>query len=276
MKRKKLRDKLFWISVGFMVFLFLFAVFGPMIPNGKADPVMDDVGLPHLPYFSPNAFLGTDEIGRSFLQRIAAGARISLVIGFTVQFINLTVGLFVGAVSTFGPRWITNPLMRFTDAMFAFPDILLAILIISIMGRGTTAVVVALSITGWPSIARLTKTQLATLKEREYVVAAKAAGASTSYLFIKHMLPQMAGIILAVSMLELAGTILAESTLSFLGIGVQSPDPSWGGLVNNARSQINSYPMELVAPCFFLSATVFALNFIGDGLRNYFDPKSNS
>ncbi|HLO99754.1 MAG TPA: hypothetical protein VK171_14265 [Fimbriimonas sp.] len=138
MKRKKLRDKLFWTSVAFMVFLFLFAVFGPLIPNGQKDPVMDVIGMPHQPYGSPHALLGTDEIGRSFLQRIAAGARISLTIGFTVQLINLTVGLFIGAVSTFGPKWVTNPLQRFTDAMFAFPDILLAILIISIMGRGNT------------------------------------------------------------------------------------------------------------------------------------------
>ena len=260
-----------------MVFLVLFAVFGPMIPtDGKSDPVFDPVGNTHLGYGSKHAILGTDEIGRSFLQRIAYGARISLFIGFVVQGINLTFGVFIGVVSSFAPKWIAVPVMRLTDGMFAFPDILLAILIIGIMGPGILPVVVALSITGWPSIARLTKTQLATIKEREFVVAAKAAGAPTTYLVMKHLLPQMSGILLAVSMIELAGTILAESTLSFLGIGVQLPTPSWGGLINNARTQYNSNPMELLAPCLILSLTIFSLNFIGDGLRAYFDPKSSN
>ena len=260
-----------------MVFLVLFAVLGPYIPtDGKGNPVLDTVGATHLPYGTPHAVLGTDEIGRSFLQRIAYGARVSLLIGFTVQAINLVFGVFIGVVSAFAPKWIAVPVMRLTDGMFAFPDILLAILIIGVMGPGILPVVVALSITGWPSVARLTKTQLATVKEREFVVAAKAAGAPTSYLVIKHLLPQMSGILLAVSMIDLAGTILAESTLSFLGIGVQLPTPSWGGLINAARTQMNSYPTEIIAPCLILSLTVFALNFIGDGLRAYFDPKSSN
>lgn len=277
MRKKKLKDPLVWIGILFMVFLVLFAIFGPLIPtDGVSNPVFDLVGGTHLPYGSKNAILGSDEIGRSFLQRIAYGARISLFIGFVVQGINLTFGVFIGVVSTFAPRWIAVPVMRLTDGMFAFPDILLAILIIGILGPGILPVVVALSITGWPSIARLTKTQLATIKEREFVVAAKAAGAPTFYLVLKHLLPQMSGILLAVSMIELAGTILAESTLSFLGIGVQLPIPSWGGLINNARGQYNSYPTELIAPCLILSLTIFSLNFIGDGLRAYFDPKSSN
>ena len=276
MRKKKLKDPLVWAGIIFMGLLVLFAIFGPMVPTGMKDPVLDPVGSPHLPYGSSHAILGTDEIGRSFFQRIAYGARVSLLIGFTVQIINLVFGVFIGVVSTFAPRWIAVPVMRITDGMFAFPDILLAILIIGIMGPGWLPVIVALSVTGWPSVARLTKTQLATIKEREFVVAARAAGAPTSYLVLKHLLPQMSGILLAVSMIDLAGTILAESTLSFLGIGVQLPTPSWGGLINNARVQLNSYPTEIIAPCLILSLTVFALNFIGDGLRAYFDPKSSN
>lgn len=276
MRKKKLRDPLVWAGIIFMVALVLFAIFGPMIPSGGKEPVYDPVGSTHLPFGSPHALLGTDEIGRSFLQRIAYGARVSLLIGFAVQLINLTFGVFMGVVSTFAPKWIAEPVMRLTDGMFAFPDILLAILIIGILGPGWFPVIVALSVTGWPSMARLTKTQLATIKEREFVVAAKAAGAPTSYLVLKHLLPQMSGILLAVSMIDLAGTILAESTLSFLGIGVQMPMPSWGGLINNARVQLNSYPTEIIGPCLVLSLTVFALNFIGDGLRAYFDPKSSN
>lgn len=277
MNKKKLKDPLVWFGIIFMSLLILFAIFGPYIPtDGKSNPVFDPVGDPHLGAGAQYAPLGTDEIGRSFLQRIAYGARISLLIGFVVQIINITIGIFMGSVGTFAPRWIATPVMRFTDGMFAFPDILLAILVISVLGPGILPVVVALSISGWPAMARLTRNQLVSLKEREFVVAAKAAGASTPYLIFKHLLPQMSGILLAVTMIDIAATILAESTLSFLGIGVNAPNPSWGGMINNARAQINSNPLELLWPCLILSLTVFALNFIGDGLRNYFDPNSSN
>ena len=275
--KKKLKDPLVWFGIIFMVALLLFAIFGPYIPtDGKSNPVFDPAGDPHLGPGAKHAILGTDDIGRSFLQRLAYGARISLFIGFTVQFFNISIGIFMGAVSTFAPRWIASPIMRLTDGMFAFPDILLAILVIGALDRGFIPVIVALSVSGWPAMARLTRNQLVSLKEREFVVAAKAAGASTPYLIFKHLLPQMSGILLAVTMIDLAGSILAESTLSFLGIGVQTPTPSWGVMINNARLQMNSNPLELLPPCAILSLTVFSLNFIGDGLRNYFDPNSSN
>jgi ABC-type dipeptide/oligopeptide/nickel transport system permease subunit len=278
--RKKLRDPLVWFGIVFMVLLILFAIFGPMIPIEKGDPVFDDASKGISPHLGPGkssfAPLGTDDLGRSFLQRLAYGARISLLVGLIVQVVNIVVGITMGAIGAFGPKWLRIPVLRFTDGMFAFPDILLAVMIIGIMKPGIVPVIVALCVTGWPSIARMSRNQLVTLKEREFVVAAKASGASTFYLVVRHMLPQMTGILLAISMVDLAGTILAESTLSFLGIGVQSPDPSWGSMVNNARQNMNSYAIELVWPCVILSLTVFSLNFIGDGLRAYFDPKSNN
>ncbi|MBZ0212828.1 MAG: ABC transporter permease [Nitrospirae bacterium] len=131
----------------------------------------------------------------------------------------------------------------------------------------------ALSITGWPGTARLVFTQVASLKDREFVVASKALGASTFYTVTRHVVPQLYGVLMAVTMISLAGTILAESTLSFLGIGVQAPDPSWGSMINNARLQMNSYPSLLFWPCIVLSMTIFALNFVGDGIRAALDPK---
>jgi ABC-type dipeptide/oligopeptide/nickel transport system permease subunit len=280
MNRKKLRDPLVWFGIIFMVGLVLFAIFGPMIPTKPGlNPVFDNVAAPHAPPGTAGALLGTDEIGRSFLQRLAYGARISLLVGITVQLINLTVGVTMGAIGTFAPKWIRVPVLRLTDGMFAFPDILLAILIVGVMDRKQNSfipVIVALCVTGWPAVARISRNLLVSLKEREFVVAAQASGASTFYLVVRHMLPQMTGILMAVSMVELAGTILAESTLSFLGIGVLPPEPSWGTLINNARLNMNSYPIELIWPCTILSVTVFSLNFIGDGLRAYFDPKSSN
>lgn len=273
-----LRKVLLGAGLTFLAVLLLFAIFGP---NLRHTPFAQ-TGTPNL---GPGGdyWLGTDELGRDVFARIAYGARISLFVGFTVQIIALAVGIIMGVLGTFSPKWLSLIILRFTDGMFAFPDILLGILLIGMFqsalktGGGivvdTLPVVIVLSITAWPSFTRLTVTQLATLKDREFVVAAKASGASTFYIVTRHILPQLWGILLAVSMVELAGTILAESTLSFIGIGVKPPTPSWGNMIDTARQNMNSNPTLLIWPCLCLSITIFALNFVGDGLRAYFDPK---
>jgi ABC-type dipeptide/oligopeptide/nickel transport system permease subunit len=268
MKRRGL-DAFFWVGAAFLGLLLVFAVVGPTFRHD----FLDQVGRPYEP---PGArfWLGTDELGRDVFARLAYGARVSLQVGLTVQFLALVVGVVVGVLGVLGRRWMAGPLMRLTDGMFAFPDILLAILIIGVWDRGMFPVIVALSVTAWPSVARLVRGQVATLKDREFVIAAQAMGARTPYLVVRHMLPHLVGVLLAVSMIDLAGVILAESALSFLGIGVQSPIPSWGSMINGARVNMNSYPLLLLWPCLLLSLTIFALNFVGDGLRAAFDPRS--
>ncbi len=269
MKRKIKFDLLFWLGGLYLVGLILFCVIYPMVGPSYIDPQggrFDSMGGKFL--------LGTDEQGRDILVRMAQGGRNSLYIGFVVQAISVVFGIFMGAAGVFAPRWLRNPILRFTDGMFAFPDLLLAIMIIGFWGPGFIPVIVALSITSWPAIARLVTTQVASLKDREFVVAAQAQGASTTYTVVKHILPQMWGILLAYSMVSLAGTILSESTLSFIGIGIQAPEPSWGAMIEAGRLQMNSHPWILVWPCLFLSATIFALNFVGDGLRSALDPRS--
>ncbi len=284
------KDPLYLFGVTFLALLLIFATVGPSIRNAMIRPpkeanfysVYDPVARPHEDA-GGKYILGTDEQGRDVLSRLAAGAKISLTVGFVVEIIALTVGITVGVLGVFAPKWLSMLLMRFTDGMFAFPDILLAVLIIGTIPPNKMAtlplgkllpVIIALSITSWPSIARLVKGQVATLKDREFVVGAKASGASTFYLVTRHILPQLTGILLAVSMIDIAGTILAESTLSFLGIGVQAPEPSWGSMINSAREDMSSHPIALVWPCLILSLTIFSLNFVGDGLRAAFDPKS--
>lgn len=252
-----------------MVLLLVFAAFGP---NFRHDYLVS-TAKPFLPP-SPDYWLGTDEQGRDVMARLAYGARMSLLVGFTVQALSLVVGTIVGVLGVFAPKWVSSPLMRLTDGMFAFPDILLAILIIGVFGMGLVPVIVALAITAWPGVARLVRTQVASLKDREFFIASQALGAPKPYLVVKHILPHLWGILLAVSMVDVAGTILAESSLSFLGIGIQPPSPSWGNMINQARSTMASQPLALLWPCLILSLAVFALNFIGDELRAIVDPRS--
>ena len=252
-----------------MVLLVLFAIFGPTFRH----PYDQAKGLPFLRP-SSEFWLGTDEQGRDIVARLAFGARMSLTVGLSVQIISLCLGTLVGVAGVFAPKWFAGPLMRLTDAMFAFPDILLAILIIGVFGMGLTPVIAALAVTAWPSVARLVRTQVASLKDRDFFIASRALGAPTGYLVWKHILPHLWGILLAVSMVDVAGTILAESSLSFLGIGIQPPDPSWGNMINQARINMESNPLVLVWPCALLSLTVFALNFIGDELRAIVDPRT--
>jgi len=276
---KRKRDLWLWIGFGFLALMVLVAILGPYWPRNY----LDRSAAPHL---GPSAqyWLGTDELGRDLFARLAFGARISLFVGCTVQLSNIVLGLLVGILGVYAPRWVREPLLRLTDGMFAFPDILMGILLIGIFqdslrngGNWITAtlpVIVALGIAAWPGMARLVRNQVASLKDREFVVAAEATGASKFYIVTRHIVPQLWGLVLAVSMVDLAGTILAESTLSFLGIGVQEPTPSWGAMINTARSDMNSHPLPLLFPCIILSLTIFALNFVGDGLRASLDPRN--
>jgi ABC-type dipeptide/oligopeptide/nickel transport system permease subunit len=237
---------------------------------------------------SDKHWLGTDEGGRDEFVRLAKGGQTSLIIGFMVELVTLIVGIAIAVFGTYAPKWIAYALMRLTDAMFAFPDILLAILLIGVLkgrefapgiwadlfAQGYIPVIVALSITAWPGLTRIVRGQLASLKDREFVVAAKANGASTTYIVMKHILPQLWGLLLAIAMVDLAGVILAESTLSFIGIGIEAPHPSWGNMIDKARQDMNSHPALLFWPCLVLSLTIFALNFVGDGLRTLTDPKT--
>ncbi len=260
---------LFYLAVTFLALLIVFAIFGPSFRHNFLATDGPTFGPPSSEYW-----LGTDEQGRDILARLAYGARMSLFVGVVVQVISLIVGTTVGVLGVFAPKWIRNPLLRLTDGMFAFPDILLAILIIGVFGMGLFPVIVALSITAWPAVARLVRGQVATLKDREFFTASEALGAPKTYLVLKHILPHLWGILLAVSMVDVAGTILAESSLSFLGIGIQAPYPSWGNMINQARQTMSSNPLVLIWPCLILSLAVFALNFAGDELRQIIDPRS--
>jgi ABC-type dipeptide/oligopeptide/nickel transport system permease subunit len=295
---KKARYILLWIGIGYLALLVAVSFIAPRLhdplstvaPMLVKDPISGQM-VEHSTFLPPSSahWLGTDQNGRDEFSRLAQGGQTSLIIGLIVELLTIAIGITVAVLGTYAPSWIGYPLMRLTDAMFAFPDILLAILLIGILqgaqlppgsiwaglfSQGYIPVIVALSVTAWPGLARIMRGQLASLKDREFVVEAKANGASTTYVVMKHILPQLWGLLLAIAMVDLAGVILAESTLSFIGIGVQPPSPSWGNMIDKAGLDMNSHPALLLWPCLVLSLTIFALNFVGDGLRTLTDPKT--
>nr|CAA9268458.1 ABC transporter, permease protein 2 (cluster 5, nickel/peptides/opines) [uncultured Armatimonadetes bacterium] len=227
--------------------------------------------------------LGTDDLARDTLSRLVYGARISLTVAVLVEAFVVTVGLAVGLIAGFFGGLVDTALMRVTDVVLAFPEILLAILLLGLFGAASARpeaslvlVVVALGATGWPSLARLVRGQVLGLRKREFVEAARALGATNGRIVLRHILPNLLSPLLVAVTVDAAGVILAEATLSFLGIGVQRPYPSWGRMINDALDYYEYHPRLLILPSLALSLTVLALNFLGDGLRDALDPRARN
>jgi ABC-type dipeptide/oligopeptide/nickel transport system permease subunit len=260
-----------------IVSLILVAIFAPLIAPHAYD--FQDRAYATLPA-SPDAKhrLGTDNLGQDTLSRMIYGARVSLTVGLVVQVIEVTIGIALGLLAAYkGGLWDTI-LMRVTDAMFAFPDLLFAILLVGVI-RPTTVlasfltVFVALAIVNWPGMARLVRGQALALREKEYVEAARAIGVSGWGIVTRHLLPNMLSPIIVAVTVDIANVILAEATLSFLGIGIQPPYPSWGRMISDARPYMRSAPTLILYPALALGVTVLAFNFFGDALRDALDPR---
>jgi oligopeptide transport system permease protein len=270
----------------FLVVLLLFAgIFGPIIapwPYQVQDlqAVFANGNRP-LPPLSPNHILGTDQLGRDLLSRLLDGARISVSVAFVVQIVILTIGVPVGAVAGwFGGR-TDNFLMRLTDVIYAFPD-LLFIILLSVAFRetffgqaldGLLLVFVAIGITSWVTVARLVRGQLLSLKETEFVEAAKAIGVSDRRIVTRHLLPNGIGPVIVAVTLGIPGAILAEATLAYIGVGVQPPRASWGSLIAEGQKYVRSEPHLVLFPAIFIALALIGFTFLGDGLRDALDPK---
>jgi len=221
-------------------------------------------------------WLGTNQTGYDLFTQLAVGGRVSLTVGFSVEAVVLLVGITIGLLAGYFGGRIDLYLMRFTDLMFAFPDILLAILIMAILGPSIVNIIITLSITGWPSLARLVRGQAMTLKELPYIEAARAIGLRHGAILVRHILPNLLAPIVVASTIDIAGIIIAESTLSFLGIGVKTPLPSWGSLISTPleSGEYSGHPLTVIAPAVALSLTVLSLNGLGDALRDALDPQN--
>jgi peptide/nickel transport system permease protein len=221
--------------------------------------------------------MGTDELGRDMLSRTLYGARVSLLVGVCVVLGAGLVGLAIGALSGYCGGWIDNVVnIVVINAFLSFPGILLAIAFAAFLGPGIGKVIVALIVTGWAGYARLARAQILQAKEMEYVLAARSLGASPARILVRHLLPNILQPVLVQATIGMAGAILAESTLSFLGVGVLSPMSSWGAMINDARSHLFDAPHMVIFPALAIMVAVLAFNLLGDALRDWMDPRMRS
>jgi peptide/nickel transport system permease protein len=256
-----------------LVTLFIVcAVFAPFL--APQDPAQLDLSGRLLPPGHAHWF-GTDELGRDILSRTLYGARISLVVAISVVSFSLCIGLVAGLASGFYGGWTDTVLnVYLTNAFLALPGILLAIAFVAFLGPGLFNLILALSISGWVGYARLVRAQVMAVKEREFVEAARALGASDLRLVWRHILPNIVQPLIVQAAIGMAGAVLAEATLSFLGLGVPPPAASWGAMLNDARSHLFDSPHLVIFPATAVMLAVLSFNFIGDALRDLLDPRT--
>jgi len=224
---------------------------------------------------SATHWAGTDELGRDTLSRLLWGARISLAVSVSVVSVSLALGLAVGGLAGYLGGWVDTVLTTFAmNTFLALPGILLAIAFAAFLGPGFANLVLALSIGGWAGYARLVRAQVLAAREREFVDAARALGASGLRIFFRHILPNVIQPILVQATIGMAGVILAEATLSFLGLGIPPPAPSWGAMLNDARLHLFDSPHLILFPAFAIAGAVLGFNFLGDALRDELDPRT--
>jgi len=248
------------------------ALFSPWL--APYDPAYIDLPARLMPP-SAGHWFGTDELGRDILSRVIYGARISMLVGTCVVAASLTLGLIFGSIAGYYGG-LTDRVLNVVvmNAFLSFPGILLAIAFVAFLGPGIFNLILALSIGGWVGYARLVRAQVLAVREREFVEAARALGASDVRIIVRHILPNIIQPVLVQAAIGMAGAILAEATMSFLGLGVPPPTASWGAMLNDARSHLFDSPHLVLFPAGAVMLAVLSFNFVGDGLRDYLDPRS--
>jgi oligopeptide transport system permease protein len=250
--------------------LFLLAIIVPFIsPYTYYDTHLNLKNLPP----SSRFWFGTDELGRDLFIRVWWGARISLFVGVVASLIDLCIGVCYGSIAAMLGGKRQELMMGFADILYSIPYLLVVILLMVIIGPGMATILVALTITGWIGMARIVRGQILQLKNRDFVKASIAMGASRRWILIKHLIPNSMGPIIITMTLSIPSAIFAEAFLSFLGLGIQAPVASWGTMASDGLSALRYYPWRLFFPAGFISLTMLCFNMIGDGLRDAFDPR---
>lgn len=276
--RRLLRRPVAVLSLAVIIALALVALFAPYL--APANPNQQELLSRLVPPGSPSDFtrtgtfvLGADQVGRDILSRIIYGSRISLAVGLVAISIELFLGTLLGSLAGYFGGWWDTAIMRLADIMFAFPSLLFAIAVMYALGPSLFNVFIALGVTGWAGLARLVRGEVLRIKNLEFVEAARAAGSTHSRLILKHILPNAVAPLIVAATLGIPGAIMGEAALSFLGLGVQPPTPSWGSMIYEARAYLRVAPWFSLWPGLAIMVTVFAFNLLGDALRDILDPR---
>ncbi len=268
--RRLKKNRIAMIGLLVIIVFTIMSIVGPMmVPYSYSDNnLLNTCASP-----SKEHWFGTDALGRDLWARLWVGARVSLFIGFMAALLDTVIGIFVGGISGYYGGKIDMLIMRFIDVMIAIPGMIFIILIMVIVGSGVIPIILSFAITGWLGMARLVRGQILQLKEQEFVLAARTLGASSSRLIFKHLIPNTLGVIIVSLTMRIPGAIFTEAFLSFIGLGVKAPTPSWGQLASTGSAAMQTYPYLLFIPAIFISLTMLSLNLFGDGLRDALDPR---
>ena len=269
------KDGRSWLGLGVVTLLVLLALAAPLVAT--ADPVKIDL-LHTLEAPSATHWLGTDAQGRDVWSRLVHGARVSLLVGLASQRIALAIGVALGLIAGYRGKWTDDVIMRLADVTLAFPSLLLLIAMAAAFEPSLTVVCVVIGVVGWAGMARLVRGQVLVVRELDYVQAMRAIGANDTRILLRHVLPNVIAPVVIAGTLGIAGAIMAEAALSFLGLGVQPPTPSWGAMIADGRdlSQLRNAPWTSLAPGLAIGFAVLGFNLLGDALRDALDPRASS
>ncbi len=258
------------IGSSLIAFVVFIAIFAPLL--APYDPVEDANLLYSEEPPSAQFWFGTDQQGRDIFSRIVYGARISLFIGLVVQMMNACIGIALGLTAGFFGGWWDEVVQSMTNLMLSIPTVVFALALMAVLGPGILNLIIALGMTDWAYSCRISRSQALSLKNRSYIQAARTIGFGSPYILFKELLPNMAGPLIVIATMGIGSAIMAEAALSFLGLGVVPPNPSWGGMLAKAREQLFITPWLSIFPGIAIFITVLGFNILGDGLRDWLDP----
>ncbi|MCD2347626.1 ABC transporter permease [Clostridium guangxiense] len=269
-RKRIMKDKLAMLGLGFIILIALTAIFGPML--SRYNYTAQNLNAANL---APSAshWFGTDKFGRDLFVRVLEGARISLTIGLVASILSIFIGVIYGGISGYFGGIVDNIMMRIVEAIYAIPMTIYVILIMVVLKPGLTSIIIALTISFWVTMARIVRGQIMSLKQQEFVLAAKTIGASNMRIILKHLIPNCLGQIIVTLTLSVPDAIFQEAFLSFIGLGIAAPLASWGSLASDALGGYQLYPYQLIFPALAISLTMLAFNLLGDGLTYALDPK---
>jgi oligopeptide transport system permease protein len=268
--RRLKENKLAMAGLSFVIFITLVAIIGPML--SRYNYYSQNLQIANRPPSSAHWF-GTDKFGRDTFIRILYGARISLSVGYAASILNIVIGILYGGISGYFGGNVDNIMMRIVDILYSIPMMVYVILFMVVLGAGLKSIIIALAIAFWITMARIVRGQIMSLKQQEFVLAAKTLGASPVRILLRHLIPNCMGPIIVTLTLSVPDAIFTESFLSFIGLGVSAPQASWGTLASEALDGFQLYPGQLFFPAAAICLTMLAFNLLGDGLRDALDPK---